>query len=438
MGKAYLFDPGSRLDYSEYTHAIHDADGNDMEIVRSATYVIAAADAPAHVKAQADYECDGTADDVEIQAAITALPTGGGLLQLTEGTFNTNTKLVLPGSKAFILQGQGHSTLIKLAANKNDDIMQGTNLGHVAFAYLRLDQNGANQTGGNCCSLTTPDDVIFDHVGFDNAKGCGLISTGGLNLRAVGCSWYGNLGGGFLTKTNAYRTLVLNSHFRNNGKGTGLEGAFRTDGSYHNNIIGCTFYDNCIGVEFYDGSYGIIALNNFYQNERYDVLFTHGGSTENIVALNIMDSASYGSADTYDAISINGTYNSILFNRINGQANRLNVGIREATGADYNEIKGNRIRNALFPIIKLGANSTVKDNVGYVTEKSALAVNVTSAEGFPHGCNTTPTWVTLQPSQINTGAFPATINATHIIPTLYQTNASVAGIAQNVYFACGL
>lgn len=39
-------------------------------IVRTATYVVAANDAPAHVKAQGDYPCDGTADQVDIQTAI--------------------------------------------------------------------------------------------------------------------------------------------------------------------------------------------------------------------------------------------------------------------------------------------------------------------------------------------------------------------------------
>ena len=41
---------------------------------RTATYVVAASDARDEVKAQADYVCDETADDVEIQAAVDALP----------------------------------------------------------------------------------------------------------------------------------------------------------------------------------------------------------------------------------------------------------------------------------------------------------------------------------------------------------------------------
>jgi len=43
---------------------------------RTATFVVAASDSKK--KSDADYVCDGTADDVQIQAAIDALPGGGG------------------------------------------------------------------------------------------------------------------------------------------------------------------------------------------------------------------------------------------------------------------------------------------------------------------------------------------------------------------------
>jgi hypothetical protein len=59
---------------------------------RTATYVVAASDALAHVKAQADYVCDGTADEVEIGAAQTA----GKDIYLSEGSFHiTATQLAI-------------------------------------------------------------------------------------------------------------------------------------------------------------------------------------------------------------------------------------------------------------------------------------------------------------------------------------------------------
>jgi hypothetical protein len=51
----------------------------------TATFIVAASDASTRVKNQADYVADGTDDDVEIQAAIDALPSGGGTVVLSGG-----------------------------------------------------------------------------------------------------------------------------------------------------------------------------------------------------------------------------------------------------------------------------------------------------------------------------------------------------------------
>jgi hypothetical protein len=76
-------------------------------------YLVAANDAPDDVKNQADYLCDGTADDVQIQAAIDAL-TSGGTLVLSPGTFTLADTLTLGANVRMI--GQGRSTTIYSAA----------------------------------------------------------------------------------------------------------------------------------------------------------------------------------------------------------------------------------------------------------------------------------------------------------------------------------
>jgi len=90
---------------------------------RTATYTVAASGAPAHVKAQADYVCDGTADNVEIQAAIDALPSTGGIVHLSTGYFNISSAIkIYPPSAAttLILEGEGmYSTILSQKANCN-------------------------------------------------------------------------------------------------------------------------------------------------------------------------------------------------------------------------------------------------------------------------------------------------------------------------------
>ncbi len=80
--------------------------------VSGATFVVAASNSLN--KEKADYICDGTADDVEIQAALDALPTGGGKIQLLEGTYVTSATIVTPDYSNF--SGSGWSTLIDTSA----------------------------------------------------------------------------------------------------------------------------------------------------------------------------------------------------------------------------------------------------------------------------------------------------------------------------------
>lgn len=90
-----------------------------------ATFVIAASDSTAEDKANADYVCDGTADQVQINAAIDALPNSagsgqdGGKVLLLEGTYNVSAPIKgsLSLHNGIHLQGMGYGTQIKPAAS---------------------------------------------------------------------------------------------------------------------------------------------------------------------------------------------------------------------------------------------------------------------------------------------------------------------------------
>jgi len=72
---------------------------------RTATYVVAASNAPAHVKAQADYVCDGTADEKEIQAAVDAISSEGGEIYL-HGVFFLDDNILVE-DKPIVFRGAG-------------------------------------------------------------------------------------------------------------------------------------------------------------------------------------------------------------------------------------------------------------------------------------------------------------------------------------------
>ncbi len=74
---------------------------------------MAALDASVSERHEADYVCDGVADEVEIIAAITALPSTGGSVVLSTGTF-TLAAQVLKAKDNVHIYGQGRNTLLNL------------------------------------------------------------------------------------------------------------------------------------------------------------------------------------------------------------------------------------------------------------------------------------------------------------------------------------
>jgi hypothetical protein len=89
-----------------------------------------------------DYRCDGTDDDVQIQAAINYLSTtfGGGKIQLTSGVYVTSSQINIFSS--IVIVGVGSSTIIQAG-------------GHTAFRYsgenvyighMSIDHNGGVPT----------------------------------------------------------------------------------------------------------------------------------------------------------------------------------------------------------------------------------------------------------------------------------------------------
>src|SRR3990172_3058090 len=105
---------------------------------KAATLVVAASNASARAKARADYLCDGTDDDVQIQAAVNALPAVSGKVLLTEGTFSISTPISVLKHNVTI-EGQGPATDIQAAAGAEGiDILRLGDGGVTTYANLRV------------------------------------------------------------------------------------------------------------------------------------------------------------------------------------------------------------------------------------------------------------------------------------------------------------
>jgi parallel beta-helix repeat protein len=115
---------------------------------------VAANDSPAAKKIAADYTADGTADEVQIQAAIDALPASGGTVYLLEGTFNIDDTVNLGANDRLV--GTGNGTILFLVASQPNDT-EIVNIGaNSEISSLKIDGNKSNQTG------TELDGIIVD------------------------------------------------------------------------------------------------------------------------------------------------------------------------------------------------------------------------------------------------------------------------------------
>ena len=85
----------------------------------SVVVTVAASDAPDEIRAAADYRCDGTADQSEINAALAAVATaGGGTVQLTAGHFALTNPIEIDDYTT--LAGVGPATQITLDSAQGD------------------------------------------------------------------------------------------------------------------------------------------------------------------------------------------------------------------------------------------------------------------------------------------------------------------------------
>lgn len=142
----------------------------------AALIVVASVDAPSAVKAAASYVCDGTADQVEINAAIaqaaplkdrnSAMPDGAeqlGQVLLTGGRFNISGPIQMRTAVSLI--GSGWATELRAVGNTGTGIITlaapNDHICHVQNLWL----NGNYASGGTC------DGINFDMTGSGNTSG---------------------------------------------------------------------------------------------------------------------------------------------------------------------------------------------------------------------------------------------------------------------------
>ncbi len=341
----------------------------DLGTGRSATYTIAASDGPAHVKAQADYVCDGVDDQVTIQAAIDALP-GGGIISFMGGDFSISAPIEYAENTIF--QGAGfYTTKLKLANGANCNMFEfyktATNSENFfnVFRDLYLDGNFVNNTQGTGIEGR---DYIHDAI----ISGCFLLGFAeydiylryGWNIRIENTIFEHSPVGLF---ARGQDIAVSNSKFLYNTEGIESQTQdFRVNSCFFYNLL--ETQTNHIDIQW--SKY--IDINNC------GFCFGSGAGTG---ANNIYMSGTTGYVNIHD-------------NFFYG-ANQANHSIYNAISSDLGK---NKIHDNVFeafldkPIAGTLSTIDIRDNVGFVTENSGTAslLSATTSIAVTHGLAVTP------------------------------------------------
>ncbi len=310
-----------------------------------------------------DYNCDGTADEVEINDALSNLPSTGGVVLLKKGTYNIAGSIDML-KNSVVLQGEGKATKIFLSNSANVDMIRMGNgttvVNDCVVENLMLDGNRSNQS-----SLGSPL-IIWGATGThalrNIVRGCRMTNcltdclkvifadkgtiegniidenTGGAGIGIFSSSQANNIIGNTLIH-NSYG-IYLSANYNN------IVGNLCVDntgyGVYLNGIVNCNVASNWFGsIAFFQTGINLAANtarctitgNNFYQPYR----------------------AILGAADA-----------NIIGNTISG--NSIYLANQEAiflqAGANQNAIVGNTIRATAMHAIRIrGSKNVISSNM---------------------------------------------------------------------------
>jgi parallel beta-helix repeat protein len=333
--------------------------GIDDTTPTSVTLVVAANDTIAAKKAAADYVCDNTADEVQINAALTALPANGGRVILLEGTYTIVDPITFPKNNC-VLEGQGRSTFIDGdgLANTEHAILVPARTG-CTIKNLRIQtEDGGAKTchgiyaTGTCNNLEIDGVIITDsdsdgiHILPDNAyeiyifnciiddadgygiyvdptpadynynmhiKDCLIIGTGssGIYFGSTGAgSWYAEVDSNMIYSAGGQgiqATEIVHSSFSNNISTANTSDGMILNGN-HTNIKGGQYYANgANGIELATALECSIE-GTFCNDNTGSGIELDGGSDLALIANN------HCCGNTLDGIRVGGTRDNIVSN----------------------------------------------------------------------------------------------------------------------------
>lgn len=382
--------------------------------------LVAASNAPQTWKDAADYQCDGIADNVEIQSGHDAINTaGGGILLLSPGTFNIAAHISISLGKGFTMRGSGWATILHAINGLSDDVIQFSPPSSgiwAEFADFKIECNGAQQTAGNGIYAKGALQSSFHHLWINQPymNGLYLYQDGnggtGHHNRITNCLFdQGNVspsgdGRGLRIEASDENTVSF-CDFESNGRAAAGEPNQLFDMSGLNNFLGDVFVGGETGIKIQGNNSHIIGCT-FDGTVRHSIRIN---GTKNVISGNNIFNPGIGSGSPiYDGIIVDNVGgNLVTGNTFLSDNTGSRSGINFANGATGNLAEGNTFTaqgngwgtGAIIP----GSGNIVRQHIGWVTEASGTAT-VASGQttiAVTHGLSSTPALKDIQVSPTN-------------------------------------
>ncbi len=154
----------------------------------TATFVVASSDATPNTKVKADYVCDGTADQVQIQAALDALPATGGKVYLAEGNFVLSDQISITSKTALI--GAGFSTVLDATAITTKSVIVNSDVGggneKIELRHFTINAGGASATAYGSVDIRNTDQLLISDLYIVNGTSDGILIRNGVTHVDIG------------------------------------------------------------------------------------------------------------------------------------------------------------------------------------------------------------------------------------------------------------
>lgn len=204
--------------------------------------------------ADCDYLCDGTDDQEEINAAIQALPSGGGQVVVLDGTYNITATIAMSKDNVK-LSGNGAATVLKRMWDNSSSVEGVITVtaenGGCCIENLQIDGNKTDYTAdyNNGICLRSSNNIVTGIISNDSYSGIYVNVSNNNTITGNTCN---NNDSGIYVNNSNNNTITGNSC--NNSETRGI---FLNYGSGNNTITGNTCDNNSL--------HGV-SLNNYSSN----------------------------------------------------------------------------------------------------------------------------------------------------------------------------